>query len=128
MHKENTSLLSRIQVVCILVAIMCLGIVTAKGQTKAAWQAGTLIQVKAQDNTSSGNDAAKEYNVTIQVGSKLYVASLALKNGEPDLEYYVGMARMVLIDGDVLTFNDLLGHSHSMRILSSKDTAEAEEK
>ena len=119
MRKRN-SLWPEISVVCVLIAVMCFGNLRARGESNKEWQPGTLLQVKAHE-VASGNGVTKQFDVTVQVGKKIYVASHTLKDGEPDLEYYVGMARMVLIDGDTLTFNDLLGHSHSLRIISSKD-------
>jgi hypothetical protein len=110
----------------ILTAIMCIGILKASGQDANGWQPGTVIQVKAHDAASDDNSAKKQYDVTVQVGKKIYVASHTQQEGEPDLEYYVGMSRMVLIDGSKLTFNDLLGHPHTMQILSTKDAPEAQ--
>ena len=114
-------------VVCALIAIICFGDLRAPGQDKKAWQSGTVIQVKSHQ-VSGDNGVGKQYDVTVQVGKKIYVASHTQKDGEPDLEYYVGMARMVLIDGDTLTFNDLLGQSHSMRISSSRDAPDPQAK
>jgi hypothetical protein len=114
--------------VCILLAIVCSGFVIARGETNKAWQSGTLIKVKSHETTSADNVVTKQYDITVQVGNKIYMTEHTVKDGEPDLEYYVGMARMVSIDGDTLTFNDLLGHPHSLRIISSKDVSEAQAK
>lgn len=117
--RKAESFWSRISAVCIVLAIVCAGALGTSGQSKKTWQPGTVIQVKAHEASSS-----KQYDVTVQVGKKIYVATHTMKDGEPDLEYYVGMARMVLIDGQTLTFNDLLGHPHSLQIVSSKDAPE----
>jgi hypothetical protein len=116
----------RTEISLILIAIMCIGNLKASGQEAHHWQPGTVLQVKAHDAASADNGAKKQFDVTVQVGTKIYVASHTLQEGEPDLEYYVGMARMVLIDGNTLTFNDLLGHPHSMRIISTKDAPDAQ--
>jgi len=105
--------------------MMGVGAVRAFGETGKTWQPGTIIRVKAHEVSSVEKDVAKQYDISVQVGQKIYVTSYTMKGGEPDLELYVGMARMVLIDGETLTFNDLLGHSHSLRIVSTKDAAAA---
>src|SRR5262245_41408844 len=104
--------------ICVLLASLCAGMLSARAETDRSWQSGTLIQVKAHEVTSADNVVSKQYEITVQVGNKIYLGSYTAKDGEPELEYYVGMARMVLIDGDTLTFNDLLGRAHSMRITS----------
>lgn len=91
------------------------------GEKKKDWQPGTVLQVKAHQPDSDSEKNVKQYDVSVRVGKKIYLARYAPTKDEPDLDYYVGMARMVLIEGDMLKFNDLLGHTHSMRILSSKD-------
>lgn len=128
MYNGKSSFRAAAATICVLAAMMCFFIARASGQDKKDWRSGTLIQVKAQEPASGDNASEKRYEVTVQVGQKIYVASHTSKDGEPDLEYYVGMARMVLIDGDTLTFSDLLGHSHSMRIISSKDAPATPEK
>lgn len=126
MRKGKLSFSVEISVVCLLIAITCFGNLRAAGQDKKAWQSGTLIQVKAHEVSSGDSAVTKQYDITVQVGKTIYETSHTMKDGEPDLEYYVGMARMVLIDGDTLTFNDLLGHPHSLRILSSKDAPDSQ--
>jgi hypothetical protein len=38
------------------------------------------------------------------------------------------MDRMVLIEGDTLTFNDLSGHPHALKITSRKDAPQTKTK
>ena len=122
---KRKSFVKRILAICALLALTCFAALRASGEDKKVWQPGTLIQARARQVTSGENEGTKQYDISVQVGSKIYVASHTLKDGEPDLEYYVGMARMVLIEGETLTFNDLLGHSHSLHIISEKDAPAA---
>jgi hypothetical protein len=115
-------------VICIFILMMGMSAGRAFGATDKTWQPGTVTQVKAHQVSSTEKDAAKQYDVSVQVGQKIYVTSYKMKDDEPDLQLYVGMARMVLIDGETLTFNDLLGHPHSMKIVSSRDAAGSDAK
>jgi hypothetical protein len=42
--------------------------------------------------------------------------------------YYVGMRRTVQVDGDTLKVNDLLEHTSTLRILSTKDASQTDAK
>jgi len=101
--------------------MMCVGVERTPGESSKAWQPGTMVQVKVHGNSSSEKNDPKQYDISVQVGKKIYLTKHTMKDGEPDLELYVGMARMVLIDGQTLTFNDLLGNPHSLQIVSTKD-------
>jgi hypothetical protein len=128
--RAKYSHLRRISLGWVLIAIIFLAVPPAPGQNKKAWQPGTLTQVKEHQVTSTDSESAKQYDVSIKVGKKIYSALYTLKQGEPDLDWdnYVGQERMVLIEGDKLTFNDVLGRPHSLKIVSSKDAPAADAK
>ena len=103
-----------------LLALLCFTPLTASGQKKS-WQAGTITDVKPHPAESNSENKGKQYDVTVKVGKKVYVV---LYDGEPDRpepDYYIGKSRTVLIDGNILKFNDLEGNVHSTTILSSRD-------
>jgi hypothetical protein len=130
MRTENSHFWSEISVGLVLIAIICLAVPRAPGENKKVWQPGTVMQVKAHQVTSGSNKVAKQYDVTVKVGKKIYSALYTLKEGEPDLDWgnYLGQERMVLIEGDTLTFNDLLGRPHSLKIVGRKDVPEVKAK
>jgi len=102
--------------------ILIISVVTLKvsGEDKKPWHSGTIIQVKARD-AAPETDQTKQYDVTVKIGKKIYVVLYVPEKNQPDLEYYVGMARTMQVDGDTLRVNDLLGRTHELKILSSKD-------
>jgi hypothetical protein len=130
MRIENSHFWSEISVGWVLIAIMFLAVPRAPGESKKGWQPGTVMQVKAHQVTSGNNEVTKQQDVTIRVGKKIYSALYTVKEGEPDLDWgnYVGQERMVLIEGDTLTFNDLLGRPHSLKIVGRKDVPEVKAK
>ena len=132
MPERGSHVPGKTAVVCALIAILCFTAVSSSGEKKT-WQAGTILEVKAHehppDSDNAANDnAGKEYDISIKVGKKIYVALYASEKNQPEPDFYVGMRRTVLIDGDTLKFNDLLGNTHSLRILSSKDAPAQEPK
>jgi co-chaperonin GroES (HSP10) len=119
MRARGSFLLKETAIGCLLITFLCIGTLRTSGQKKT-WQAGTVLEVKAHQ-PESDNNTPKKYDISIKVGKKVYVTLYASEEGQPDPEYYVGMQRTVLIEGDTLKINDLLGHTHSLHIVSSKD-------
>ena len=124
MRKVNSPFWSGISLGWVLIAIICLAVPRAPGEDKKAWQAGTVVLVKAHEVPSGANEVTKQYDVSIKAGKKIYLALYTPQKGDPDLKNYVGMARMVLIEGDTLTLRDLLGRPHLLKIVSNKDAPE----
>jgi len=127
MRKKGSRLFAGIAMLFALIFIPCLSIRNSFGEKKA-WQAGTITEVKSHSAESGDTGAAKNYDVSVKVGKKIYTVLYSLPNDRAEPEYYVGMATTVLIDGDNLKFNDLQGHTHSLHILSSKDAPSADAK
>ena len=127
MHERSSRIGASIILVCSLIAVLCFTILKASGDSKA-WQAGTIVEVTAH-KVDAGTDAGvKQYDVSIKVGKKVYVTLYTAEKNQPVPEYYVGMRRTVQIDGDTLKINDLLGHTRTLRILSSKDAPQTDAK
>lgn len=133
MHERSSRTIVSIIIVCALIAVLYPTILKASGDSKA-WQAGTIVVVK-EHKVDAGADAgpnqdtgAKQYDVSVKVGTKIYLTLYTAENGQAGPQFYVGMRRTVLIEGDTLKFNDLLGHTHTLRILSSKDAPQTDAK
>jgi hypothetical protein len=117
----------RTALVCGLILIICVAALKLSGQEKKPWHSGTIIEVKPHEVVTE-TDPIKQYDITVKIGKKIYVALYVPEKNEPELEYYVGMARTMQVDGDTLKVNDLLGRTHSLKILSSKDAPSATSK
>ncbi len=115
----------RICVLCFCGALVWCAAARGQDEQKKAWQPGTMLQVKAHEPESNA-DTGEQYDVSIKVGGRIYRALYTQKKEDPDLKDYVGMSRMVLIEEETLKFNDLLGHTHSLRILDYKDAPDQE--
>ena len=121
MHQRAWRPRVKIAIVCVLTAVMGFSIARSPAEEKGAWQPGTILEVKVHHPDPDSDAEAKQYDVSVKVGNRIYTTLYNPQKEDPDLENYVGMARMVLIDKNTLKFNDLLGRTHSLRILSFKD-------
>jgi hypothetical protein len=98
------------------------------GQDKRPYQAGTIVDVKPHQAEQTDSDASKpksdetqQFDISIRVANKIYVVLYTPPPGQNYPELGLGMDRTVLVDGDTMKINDLLGRTRSMPILSSKD-------
>jgi hypothetical protein len=124
---ESTSRKS-IALACALALIVCFTATKSPGQDKRPYQAGTIVDVKPHPAAQAGDDAAQakkdeapQYDLSVKVGNKIYVVLYTPPPGQNYPELGVGMDRTVLVDGDTLKVNDLLGRTRTMPILSTKD-------
>ena len=128
MSSRKYSFSRSIALFCALALIPCFAVTRSFGQDKRIWQAGTIVDVKPHEAASGENQATGLYDVSVRVGKKIYVVLFDSKNGQDQAQYYVGMNRTVLVDGDTLKFNDLLGRTHSLPIVRSKDVSDEQPK
>lgn len=121
MSKRNSDIRVKVAIVCAIISILCLSVLKSDAQKKN-WQAGTILEVKAHQPESDNGNGPKQYDISVKVGKKIYLTLYAAEKDEPEPDYYVGMRRTVLVEGNTLKFNDLLGHTHSVQILKSSDS------
>jgi hypothetical protein len=93
-------------------------LVPAFGQMKADYQPGTITAVVARTNTSPENSVAS-YDITLRVGSSLYVVLYTppLDAGTP--QYVAGSELLVTVGEKTVSFNDMVAKSLEVPIESS---------
>jgi hypothetical protein len=108
--------------------IVCLTATSSLAQDKRPYQAGTIVDVKPHQAAQAGDDTAQakkdetsQYDISMKVGNKIYVVLYTPPPGQNFPELGIGMDRTVLVDGDTMKVNDLLGRTRTMPILSTKD-------
>jgi hypothetical protein len=111
------------------VLAVCLVTPRLPGQEKKPYQAGTIVDVKPHQAAQPGDDTAQakkdetpQYDISVKVGNKVYVVLYTPPPGQNYPELGIGMDRTVLVDGDTMKVNDLLGRTRTMPILSTRDT------
>jgi hypothetical protein len=91
------------------------------GEDSKAYQAGTIVEVKEHQPAAGTETGKKEFDVSIKVGNKIYLVLYSPPGGQDFAEYGVGMNRTVLVEGDTMKLNDLLGRTRTLPVLSIKD-------
>ncbi len=78
------------------------------------------MEVKIHQPSTENDGGAKQYDISVKVGNTLYVVLYTSPTGSNIVEYRAGMDMPVSIQGDTRKFNDLMGRSQSVPILSRK--------
>jgi len=101
----------------------CVGILTvfllvpAFGQMKADYQPGTITAVVARTNTSP-ESSVTSYDISLRVGSTLYVVLYTPPLGAGTPQYASGRELLVKVGEKTIAFNDMLGESLEVPIES----------
>lgn len=109
-----------IHALCIL-ALMSTITVVAWPQADSSFQTGTIMAVKAHGDAPKSDTAANQYDVSVKVGTAIYVILYTSPPGVNTVEYREGMNIMVSVQGDKLKFNDLMGNTQTVPILSKTE-------
>jgi hypothetical protein len=88
------------------------------------WQVGTITAVQPYQGSPS-NPSAASYKVSLRVGNTVYTVVHTPRPGTDIGQYAIGRALVVLIGDGTLTYNDILGDSQEVAILS-RTTATAQ--
>lgn len=104
-----------------LIMVSCFAMRRSLGQDRKVYQAGTIVEIKPHQEAQGTDTGKKGFDVSIKVGNKIYVVLYVPPGGQDFAEYGVGMDRTVLVEGDTMKLNDLLGRTRILPILNVKD-------
>ena|SRR5208337_1623879 len=97
------------------------------GQSPSAkWQVATIMEVKSHP-LAAGQDAdAIRYDVTVRVGNTEYVVLYVPPEGsfKEAVKYQLGIDGLVLVGADTIKYNDMLGTTHEVPIISRRTIAD----
>lgn len=106
----------------LLIAIVVLGAALPMEAQPAPskYQSGSIMAVKAHNPGASEKPSNRLFDVTVRVGSTLYVVLYTQPPGTVSPEYRVGLTLPVLVGSKTLKLNDMLGRPRELPILSRK--------
>ena len=111
-HRKEYGMLKAIGVICI-----CLTSFALFPQEAAKWEVATITDVQIHPGNSSN---AASYDVSVKVGDTIYVLLYKDPLGMDTVKYEAGREGLVLVDKNSIRYNDLLGESHELPILSRR--------
>jgi hypothetical protein len=99
--------------------LICTVVASASAQSNSSkYQPGTIMAVKDHADSTGSNNSTKRYDISIRVGDTLYVVLYTPPPGTFGVQYSAGQELLVSVGGNEITYNDLLGKSRKVPILS----------
>ena len=99
------------------VILLWMAVLPALAQSPAPkYQPGTIMAVKPHKDAAG--DPSNRFDITIKVGSTVYVVLYTPPPGSYGAEYTQGMNLLVLVEEKTITFSDMTGVSRAATILS----------
>jgi hypothetical protein len=102
---------------------ICLLAFPALGQSTSKYQLGTITDVKTHHAADDTNVAS--YDVSVKVGGRVYVVLYTPPFGMNNVKYAAGRELLVLVGKKTITYNDILGQSFEVPILSQQPATDA---
>ena len=103
---------------------LCLGTLPAFCQTAAKYEVATIMDVKPHQAKAKEASEAASYDVSVKVGVTIYVALYTPPTSLNPLKYAAGRNLLVLVGEKTITYNDILGRSFEVPILSQRPATE----
>jgi len=115
-RRKEYGMLKVIGVICISLASLA-----PFAQAAAKYEVATITDVRVhQDNGS----AAVSYDVSVRVGGTIYLVLYIPPVGLETVKYAAGHELLVLVDKKTITYNDILGESYQVPIVSQRPAVE----
>ena len=106
------------------VILLCTATLQAAQTPPSNFQPGTITAVVAHKNAPGDKDSdVSRYDVSVKVGSTVYVALFTPPNGSNTVEYVAGTNILVLVGSDTLTFNSPISGRTEVPILRRETVA-----
>jgi hypothetical protein len=104
-------------------ALICLATLPALCQSSSKYQVATIADVKQHQAALGGASEAASYDVTLKVGGTVYTTLYTPPLGTETVKYAAG--RQLLVVGEkTIKYNDILGRSVEVPIISQKPVPE----
>jgi hypothetical protein len=108
------------------IIVMWMAILPVLGQTaKPAYQTATIVDVKTHQESAASDSSVSRYDITIRLQNNMYVVLYTPPPGTYGSQYMKGMDMQVLVGDKTITYNDMLGVSREVPILSRMKAPEA---
>lgn len=104
---------------------ICLAMFTVNGHAESKYQVGTITEVKVHRPATDSVSEAASYEVSVRVGDIVYQLLYTPPLGMNTVKYAAGRDVLVLVGKDTITYNDLMGQSFVVPIVSRKSATVA---
>src|SRR5271154_2986845 len=104
---------------------ICLAAVPALCQSTAKYQVGTINDVKPHQATAGAGSGVVSYDISVKVADTIYLVLYTPPLNMNTVRYAAGRELLVLVGKNTITYNDILGQSLEVPIVSRRPAAGA---
>jgi len=90
----------------------------------SSYKPATVIQVKQYERGEATAPGEAVYEVSIKVNGTIYVVRTKSPSGDRTILYAIGREVLVQVGDKTITWNDILGQSHEVPIISTDPIAD----
>jgi hypothetical protein len=101
-----------------VVMLLCLMTFPSLSQSTSEYTVGTITAVVPHQSATNPDTSATSYDVSLKVGGTVYVVLYTPPWGMETVRFAIGQDVSLLVGKQTITFNDLLGNSSEVPILS----------
>jgi len=100
-----------------LIILLPAVVLAQSSSTSLTYQPGTIIAVNPHPSAGNSNPHDALYEVSVKVKRTLYVVVTTSPSPSGTIQYAVGREILVQIGDDTITWNDIMGESHTVPII-----------
>jgi hypothetical protein len=100
-------------------------VVSSFGQTAPQYQVAVIVGVKPHRAAADDASAVAKYEVSLKVADTVYVVLYTPPLGVSTVKYAEGRNLLVVVGEKTISYNDLLGQTFEVPIISHKPAADA---
>jgi hypothetical protein len=110
-----------------LLRVICISLIAlaSYGQSAQHYQVAVIAGVKPHQAAADDTSGITRYDVSLKVGDTLYVVLYTPPLGITTVKYAEGINILVVVGDKTISYNDLLGQTFEVPIISRKPTADA---
>ena len=102
----------------ILIILLPALVLAQSSSTPSAYQPATIVAVNPHPSAGNSNPDETLYEVSVKVNRTLYVVVTTSPPPSGIIRYAVGREVLVHVGDNTITWNDILGRSHEVPIIS----------
>jgi hypothetical protein len=105
-----------------LLRLLCiyLMVVSSFGQSTPHYQVAVIVGVKPHQTAADKDSSPTKYDVSLKIGDTIYVVLYTPPLGVGTVKYAEGRNLLVAVGEKTISYNDLLGQSFEVPIISRK--------
>jgi hypothetical protein len=108
--------------VCILLASL-----PAYCQSDSSYQVGVITEVKQHGSSPGSDSAVPSYDISLRVGDTIYQVLYTPPFDTGTVKYAAGRELLVHVGEKTITYNDILGRSFEVPIVSQKSAPDSKQ-